>query len=64
MSLFNVLISRTHIMFAASVSYLMPVVAVLLGILDHEQVGWHEFLGLGLILAGVILINRVKKEPI
>jgi drug/metabolite transporter (DMT)-like permease len=62
MSLFNILIKRTHIMFAASVSYLMPVVAILLGIFDNEQIGWHEFLGLTLILAGVILINRMPAE--
>lgn len=60
MSLFNILIQRAHIMFAASVTYLMPVVAIVLGIIDKENIGWHEYLGLGLILLGVVLMNRVK----
>lgn len=61
MSLFNILLKRAPVMFAASATYLMPVVALLLGILDHEQVGLPEFLGLTLILSGVIIINRVKE---
>lgn len=61
MSLFNILIKRAEIMFAASVTYLMPVVAIILGILDGEQLGWHDYLGLGLILTGVLLINTKAK---
>ncbi len=61
MSLFNILIKRAEIMFAASVTYLMPVVAIFLGIMDHEQLGWHDYLGLGLILGGVLLINSKQK---
>jgi drug/metabolite transporter (DMT)-like permease len=57
MSLFNILIKRADIMFAASVTYLMPVVAIILGILDGEKLGWNDYLGLGLILTGVLLIN-------
>lgn len=61
MSLFNVLMRRAHLMFATSVSYLMPLVAVMLGIFDHEVLAWYELTGLVLILGGVILINRVKR---
>jgi drug/metabolite transporter (DMT)-like permease len=61
MTLFNMLIQRVNIMFAASVTYLMPIVAMVIGLLEKENIGWHEFLGLGLILGGVILINRVKE---
>jgi len=61
MSLFNMLIQRVNIMFAASVTYLMPVVAIIIGLVEKENIGWHEFLGLGLILGGVILINRAKE---
>ena len=64
MSLFNILIKRADIMFAASVTYLMPIVAIMLGIMDHEQLGWHDYLGLGLILSGVLLINTKKKLTI
>ena len=59
-SLINILIRRTHIMFATSVAYLIPVVAVLIGFFDQEKVGWNEFCGLALILGGVLLINRAK----
>ena len=58
MSLFNILIKRADIMFAASVTYLMPVVAIVIGIMDHEVLGWNDFLGLGLIFCGVLLINK------
>lgn len=61
MSLFNMLIQRVNIMFAASVTYLMPVVAIIIGLIEKENIGWHEFLGLGLILGGVVLINRAKE---
>lgn len=58
MSLFNMLIKRADIMFAASVTYLMPIVAIILGVMDNERLGWQDFLGLGLILCGVLLINK------
>ena len=61
MSLFNMLIQRVNIMFAASVTYLMPIVAIIIGLIEKENIGWHEYLGLGLILGGVILINRAKE---
>jgi drug/metabolite transporter (DMT)-like permease len=61
MSLFNVLIKRVSIMFAASVTYLMPVVALFIGLWDNEHVGIAEYMGLALILSGVVLINTVKE---
>lgn len=61
MSLFNILIQRTQLMFAASVTYLMPVVAVCIGFFDQETIAWYHLLGLALILSGVVLINTVKK---
>lgn len=60
MSLFNILIQRTQIMFAASVTYLMPIVAVFIGFVDHERIAWYHLLGLSLILVGVVIINKVK----
>jgi drug/metabolite transporter (DMT)-like permease len=64
MSLFNILIKRADIMFAASISYLMPVVAVLLGVLDNETLAFYEITGLLLILAGVLMINLQYKPAI
>ena len=57
MTLFNVLIRRADIMFAASISYLMPVVAICTGIMDGEALGIQEVWALVLILAGVLMIN-------
>jgi drug/metabolite transporter (DMT)-like permease len=62
MTLFNVLIRRADIMFAASISYMMPVVAVCTGILDGETLGVQEIWALILILAGVLMINLRQKE--
>jgi drug/metabolite transporter (DMT)-like permease len=62
MSLFNILIKRAEIMFAASVTYLMPIVAIFIGVIDGEKLGWHDYFGLGLILFGVLLINSKFKE--
>lgn len=62
MSLFNILIQRTQIMFAASVTYLMPVVAVLIGFVDGEIITWYHMCGLSLILIGVVIINSAKEK--
>lgn len=62
MSLFNILIQRTQIMFAASVTYLMPIVAVFIGFMDHETIAWYHLSGLALILVGVVIINTVKEK--
>lgn len=55
---FNTLIKNTSTLFASSVTYLIPIVAMLWGIFDNEAVsGWH-FAWIGLILLGVYLVNK------
>ncbi|HRI00424.1 MAG TPA: DMT family transporter [Saprospiraceae bacterium] len=61
MTLFNILIQRVHILFATSVTYLMPIVTVLVGVFDGETVLWNEIAGLIFILIGVLLINKIIK---
>jgi drug/metabolite transporter (DMT)-like permease len=56
--LFNKLIKVSGALSAASVTYLIPIVAMFWGILDHENLGLIHLIGLGGILAGVYLINR------
>lgn len=60
-ALANVLFFRlthsTSALFAASVTYLMPLVAVGWGLLDHEQLGALHLIAGGAILAGVWLIR-------
>lgn len=55
---FNQLIKQTTTLFASSVVYLIPVVAVGWGVLDGEALAANQ-LGYGLlILIGILLINR------
>ena len=56
--LFNKLLKISTPLFASSVTYLMPIVSVLWGVLDHEQLLLGHFIGMACILAGVYLANR------
>lgn len=61
--LFNKLIKVSGALFATSVTYLIPVVAVMWGLADNEKLTPLHFLGLSGALIGVYLINKstVKK---
>lgn len=52
------LVQRTNAVFASTVTYMMPVVALMWGILDGEAVNAVHFLGLITILAGVYITKR------
>ncbi len=60
MMLFYRLIQLTNAVFASSVTYLMPVMAVFWGVLDGEPFGASYILWIALILAGVFLTNSTK----
>ncbi|HHM01712.1 MAG TPA: DMT family transporter [Caldithrix abyssi] len=45
---------------ASSVTYIIPAIALLIGFWDGEALGWLHLLGMGLILTGVIIINRAE----
>lgn len=62
--LFNRLIQQTDALFASTVTYLIPIVALFWGFLDGELMGWQELSGLALILSGVYLSSKFKKKPI
>jgi len=56
--LFNQLIQRTNAMFASSVTYVIPLFAMMWGWLDGEALGWqHAFYG-AIILSGVRLVAK------
>lgn len=59
---FNRLIQISDAVFASSVTYLIPVVAMLWGWLDNEYIGAFQVLGLLIILAGIYLANRPKRK--
>src|SRR5258706_1567777 len=56
--LFNKLLKISTPLFASSVTYLMPIVSVLWGVLDNEHLFLGHFIGMACILAGVYLANR------
>ena len=53
--LFFKLVQMTNPVFASLVSYLIPIIAILLGAADGEPITIVHFLGMALILAGVYL---------
>jgi len=56
--IFNVLIRNSNPVFASSVTYLIPAVALLWGLFDNEPVHLLHFVFIGVILSGVYLVNR------
>jgi drug/metabolite transporter (DMT)-like permease len=59
--LFNKLIKLSSPVFAASVTYLIPLVAILWGLFDGEKISLIQLFGGLIILFGVWLVNRKKK---
>ncbi|MBK1442201.1 EamA family transporter [Parapedobacter sp. ISTM3] len=62
MMLFYKLLQITSAIFASMVTYLMPIVAVMWGVLDGEELVWGHAAGGAMILLGVYLIQRKPKE--
>ena len=60
--LFNRLVQLSGPVFASSVTYFIPFVAVFFGLLDGEEVIWIQLVGMSLILTGVYLINRKTSQ--
>ncbi len=61
MILFNFLLQLSSPVFASSVTYLIPVIALLAGIFDGETIAIWHYLGIVIILAGVYMINKKDK---
>lgn len=58
--LFNYLIKRTDALYASSVTFLMPVVAMFWGFMDQEEIGLTHLAGFLLVLLGVYMTNRLQ----
>lgn len=56
--LFNRLVKISTPLFASSVTYIMPVVAVMWGVLDGEHLYAGHYIGMVAIIGGVYLANR------
>jgi len=61
--LMNSLIRYASAIGAASVTYIIPIFAIMWGFLDHEKITGLHLICMGLILAGVYLINLKKRPP-
>lgn len=58
--LFNKLIHISSPVFSTSVTYLIPIVAVIWGLLDGENLSLLQLFAGGIILLGVWLVNKAK----
>jgi drug/metabolite transporter (DMT)-like permease len=58
--LYNHLIKISTPVYSSSVTYLIPIVAILWGILDGEKISAVQILAGGIIIFGVYLVNKVK----
>lgn len=58
--IFNRLIQISSPVFSASVTYLIPIVAVVWGLIDGEKLSFIQLLAGGVILFGVYLVNKAK----
>ena len=60
LAIFNKLIKSTSAIFASSVTYLIPIVAIGWGFLDGESLFPLHFAGMGLIIVGIVILNKYK----
>jgi len=60
MLLMNSLIRKVSTIFASSVTYIIPIFAIMWGIVDGENITIHHIGNMAVILIGVYLINRKK----
>jgi drug/metabolite transporter (DMT)-like permease len=58
--IFNVLIRNTNALFASSVTYLIPIVAIGWGLFDGEVILPLHFMWISFVLLGVYLVNKKK----
>jgi drug/metabolite transporter (DMT)-like permease len=59
--LFNKFIQIASPVFASSVTYTLPIVAIMWGILDGESINTKQILATTVILVGVYMANRKSK---
>ena len=60
--IFYRLVQIKDTVFASSVTYLMPIIAIFLGLIDGEIINLIQFFGMFLILIGVYWANKKKSK--
>lgn len=61
---FYILIKRAGVIFSSMVTYGIPFVAIIWGLMDHEQITWKEMGSLIIILYGVYVANHGPKPVV
>lgn len=59
--LFNYLIKITSSIFASSVTYIAPIIALTWGLSDGEKISWPEIIGVLIIFTGIYLVNNKRQ---
>ena len=60
--IFNILISNSSIVFASSVTYLIPIVAVVIGVFFKESLNAYQLIGVFIVLTGILVANVKSKK--
>ena len=61
MVIFNHIVKLTNPLFTSSVTYIIPIVAVMWGLLDGEQLLLLHYLGMAFIILGVYIANSRRR---
>jgi drug/metabolite transporter (DMT)-like permease len=56
--LYNKVVQMVSGLFATSVTYLIPIVAIGWGVLDNEVISLQHYIGMAVILTGIYLVNK------
>jgi drug/metabolite transporter (DMT)-like permease len=56
--LFNFLIKKSSAIFAASVTYIIPFVALMWGLVDGETINFIQLVSLVIIITGIYIVNK------
>ncbi len=57
-TLFNMLIKKTTTLFATSVTYLIPIVAIFWGFIDGEHINTLQLISVAIILTGIYFVKK------
>jgi drug/metabolite transporter (DMT)-like permease len=61
MMIWNTLIKKLTAIYASSVTYIIPVFAIMWGVIDGEGFSFRELIAIALIFAGIYLVNKKEK---
>lgn len=64
LAIMNKVIKMTSAEYGSSVTYIIPIAALLIGVFNDEQIYIWHFAGMALIIVGVLMINRKMKNKL